>query len=157
MAHKRKKKRETKMTSGYLLESDYLEAIKMTSITTAKMEKLDEKTEIEEGNFDKKESEECTKINTAIVAKGEYVDVCKMARDNVYKVEFVKNCVKVGPQNLEGPIVKGGYPVKEYTEEEYQVIKGEYTEVEASKHLPLTIHVTHLDQVCFFYIEDDAL
>ena len=65
--------------------------------------------------------------------------------------------MKVGPQNLEGPIVKGGYPVKEYTEEEYQVIKGEYTEVEASKHLPLTIHVTHLDQVCFFYIEDDAL
>ena len=106
------------MTSGYLLESDYLEAIKMTSITTAKMEKLDEKTEIEEGNFDKKESEECTKINTAIVAKGEYVDVCKMARDNVYKVEFVKNCVKVGPKNLEGLIVKGEHPVKEYTEED---------------------------------------
>ena len=43
------------MTSGYLLESDYLEAIKMTSITTAKMEKLEEKTKIEEGNFDTKE------------------------------------------------------------------------------------------------------
>ena len=137
------------MTSGYLLESDYLEAIKMTSITTAKMEKLDEKTKIEEGNFDKKENEECTKINTAIVAKGEYVDVCKMARDNVYKEEFVRNCVKVGPQNLEGLIVKGEHPVKEYTEEEYQVIKGEYTEVELSKHPPLTILVTHLDQVSF--------
>ena len=65
--------------------------------------------------------------------------------DNDYKEELVKNYVKT--QNLKGLFVKREPPVKEYTEEESQVIKGEYTETEPSKHLPLTIIVTHLDQV----------
>ena len=126
----------------------------MTSINYAK-EEHDEKNKIDEISFVKKENEEEKNISTAIVAKEEYVDSCKMVRGNVYKEELVKNYVKT--QNLKGLFVKREPPVKEYTEEESQVIKGEYTEVEASKHLPLTIHVTHLDQVCFFYIEDDAL
>ena len=70
-----------------------------------------------------------------------------MGFGNVYKEELVKNYVK--PQNLKGLFVKREPPVKEYTEEESQVIKGEYTEAEPSKHLPLTIIVTHLDQVSF--------
>ena len=115
----------------------------MASINFAK-EEHDEKNKIDEISFAKKENEE-EKNSTAIVAKEEYVDSCKMVRGNVYKEELVKNYVKT--QNLKGLFVKREPPVKEYTEEESQVIKGEYTEVEHIKHLPLKIIVTHLDQV----------
>ena len=126
----------------------------MTTNNIAKEER-DEKTKIDEGKFVENIYEEDMNRNSAMIPKTENIETCKMFTGNVSKEVFVKSCAK--PQNLEGLFAKGEPPFKEYMEEESYVVNEEYSEMEPVKQLPLTIIVTHLDQVIYFFVEVDLL